>query len=114
MDRKTLMAAVKAASKLKTVALPVSGVTVHLKPWTIAQADAFYAESYDADGKLTGSVIDFRNAVVAATVCDDKGELILKPEDLGAFCPRDGETLFRAASALNTVTEDDAKATEKN
>ena len=78
-------------------------------------------ETKDMKGKVTGyeqNLEDFRAKLVAATVCDENGVLLLEPKDAVLLSQNMAaarlEKIVVAAQKLNAITEEDKEALTKN
>jgi hypothetical protein len=78
-------------------------------------------EKFDSKGKLTGydqSLENFRSKLAVLTICDEKGDLILAPEDYDALSRSIRidklEKIINAAQALNKITDADKDDIVKN
>lgn len=64
------------------------------------------------------SLEDFRAKLVVNTICDEKGDLLLHPEDVELLSTHMSayrlEKLVNAAQGLNNITEEDKEALVKN
>ena len=82
---------------------------------------SLYVEHADADTgvvTLQRNMVDFRARLCVHTVCDEKGNLILKAQDFEKLSHNKSAalltTIVRTAQKLNNITEEDAKKMEGN
>ncbi len=98
--------------EVRPVAVPEWGGTVYVRTITGGQAEQYYAA-------LRGGASD-RNVMarlVAYAACDERGNLLFRPEDIDALAARSFralERVFDAAMQLNGMTDEAVEAEEKN
>ena len=100
------------------------GEYVYVRQMTGRERDNFEKLLYSISTDKKGDIItekhleDFRAKLVVNTICDEKGELILKPEDFSELSQNMSaarlERIVNAAQKLNAITEEDKEALVKN
>lgn len=121
MDRKKLLA--KRELKVEKVDLG-GGEFVYVRQMTGRERDrweiSLMKEDVDKEGNtvMKQSLEDFRAKLAVNTICDEQGNLLLKPEDVDALSQNmTGAELLKIASAaqeLNKITEADKEKLVKN
>jgi len=98
---------------------------VYVRQMTGRERDIFeqslVKEIRDGDGKIERyerSMEDFRAKLVVCVVCDENGDLLLKPEDYPllsqSMSAKRLEKIVEAAQTINKISDDDKKALVKN
>lgn len=121
MDRKKLLA--KRELKVEKVEL-FGGEFVYVRQMTGRERDrweiSLMREGRDEDDNviMKQSLEDFRAKLAVNTVCDENGNLLLKPEDVNTLSQNmTGAELLKIANKaqeLNKITEADKKKLVKN
>lgn len=94
--------------------VPEWGGTVFVRVMTVGERD-----SYENDWMVnkTKGVDNFRSKFLQRVLCDDKGELLFKPEEIGQLAKKSARVTIRvweAAMKHNALTDDDVEELAKN
>jgi len=95
------------------VDLPELGGRVFVREMTAAERDRFDEELRDDTGKLRDG---YRAQLVAATVCDEAGKLLFRPEQAADLATRGAALvvkLARVAARVNALTAEAADEAKK-
>ena len=121
LDRSNLLA--KEELEIKRVDLGKGGY-VFVRQMTGRERNSFeqtlFTEKIDADGtvELVRNQDDFRAKLAVHTVCDEQGNLILKPEDVETLSVNISAArltkIADVATELNRISSEDRKKLEKN
>lgn len=108
--------AILAANDRRTqdVEVPEWGGTVRVSTMSASERDKWEAETYGGDKPNTQ---DFRARFVALCLVDDKGERMFSEKDIAALGKKSAAALhrvFKAAQALNALTDAEVEAIEGN
>lgn len=90
-------------TKIVQVEVPEWGGSVHLRPMTVAELDAYSNAVMRAKGS---GVDDFRSKLVACCLCDEKGNRLFSDKEVATLARKSGvviDRLYRAADELNDV-----------
>lgn len=98
------------------------GDYVYVRQMTGRERDRFeqslIKESKTADGSYEKSLEDFRAKLAVVTICDDKGNSILRPDDYETLSQNMSaarlEKIITVAQSLNKITEEDKESLLKN
>jgi len=93
---------------------------IYVREMTGHERDTFERSLYvfDKNNKPITRIEDFRAKLAVCTVCDEKGELLLKPSDYIALSNSMGaarlEKIVNEAQTLNKISEEDKEQLVKN
>jgi len=93
---------------------------IYVRQMTGAERDMFERSLYvvDKDNKVSTRLENFRAKLAVCTVCDEKGTLLLLPEDVNTLSRSMSaaklEKIVNAAQKLNKITEKDKEGLIKN
>lgn len=94
------------------------GGSVRVRVMTGIERDAWEASVYrQKDGKAEFNQANFRASLVARCLSDESGGIQFSEEEiigLGKKSSRALEKIFRVASRLNAITNEDQESVEKN
>lgn len=99
--------------QIETVDVPEWGGKVHIRPFNGAERDTLEAAAKHAQDDMRG----FRARIVAASICNDAGELLFEIKDIPALNNKSAAALNRvcdAALRLNHMTPEDVDDLTKN
>jgi len=117
LDRKRLLE----KEKLDVVKVDLSkDEFIYVRQMTGAERDMFERSLYvvDKENKVSTRLENFRAKLAVCTICDDKGNLLLLPEDVNMLSKNMSaaklEKIVNVAQKLNAITEEDKEALTKN
>lgn len=99
---------------LLEVQVPEWGGSVFVRVMSVGERD-----SYENDWMVNKSkgVENFRSKFLQRVLCDDKGDLLFKPEEIGQLARKSARVTIRvweAAMKHNALTDDDVEELAKN
>ncbi len=102
---------------IQPLEVPEWGGTVYLRVMTGEERDEYENGMVNpATGKLTKRD-NFRARLAVIVLCNEDGERLFTPGDVGKICKKGGKALdriFAAGTKLNGMTEDDVKEIKGN
>lgn len=100
------------------IEIPEWNGSVHVKMMTGAERDKLEATTVSRKAKTVEiNMSNFRARVVAATVCNSKGDLLFSDDDVKALGSKGAapiDRVYEVAAKLNRITKQDAEELTKN